>query len=105
MGPSDAGGGTCAPSTPPGRSCRLPVIRNSRKRRNGRRVGEKKVRRGGEKSREDTTGEDKFLSVSVKSRVPLLTCDGKVAVDSSPTELPEEATLEYPPCDIKAVVY
>ena len=41
---------------------RLPVIRNSRKRRNGRRVGEKKVRRGGEKSREDTTGEDKFLS-------------------------------------------
>lgn len=41
---------------------RLPVIRNSRRRRKGRRVGEKKVRRGGEKSREDTTGEDKFLS-------------------------------------------
>ncbi|KAI4532908.1 hypothetical protein MG293_017316 [Ovis ammon polii] len=63
----------------PCRNSLLPVIRNSRKRRNGRRVGEKKVRRGGEKSREDTTGEDKFLSVSVKSRVPLLTCDGKVA--------------------------
>ena len=42
--------------------CRLPVIRNRRRRRKGRRVGEKKVRRGGEKSREDTTGEDKFMS-------------------------------------------
>lgn len=56
--------------------CRLPVIRNSRRRRKGRRAGEKKVRRGGEKSREDTTGEDTFMSdeshVMVSESLPRL---------------------------------